>query len=134
MKINEVTYKEIEDLTDIGLSRLLLSLLRNEARKYDFTGVRDIIVPLKINVADAGDDGRVDCDSTNGSPNVQANLSLFQSKATDLQPGQVYSEFFAIDTPDAPAVTASRGRKAKPATTRQLVLKDRIKEVLEAVE
>jgi len=132
MKINEVTYKEIERLTDIGLSRLLLNLLKNEARKCSFSGVREIIVPLKINVADAGDDGRVDCDNTNGSHYVHFNFSLFQNKATDLQPGQVYSEFFSVDTPDAQAVTAGRGRKAKPATTRQLVLKAKIKEVLDA--
>lgn len=131
MNINEVTYLEIEALGDVQLSKLLLSLLRNEAKHYQFEGIRDIIVPLKINVADAGDDGKVDCDATNGSPYVSYNQSVFQCKATDLGPQQVYNEFFSKNIQPAPAVKG-KGKKVKPAVTRELVLKDKIKEVLDA--
>jgi hypothetical protein len=132
MKINHVTYKEIESLTDIMLSKLLLSLLNNEAKKYKFLGVKDIIVPLKINIGDGGEDGRVECDDTNGSTHIPCRFTLFQNKATGLTPGQVYSEFFSINIPDAPEISAAPGKASRSATTRQLVLKDRIKEVLDA--
>jgi len=132
MNINEVTYIEIEALDDLALSKLLLSLLRNESKHYQFDGIRDIIVPLKINVADAGDDGKVDCDATNGSPYVHYNQSIFQCKATDLGPQAVYNEFFSKNIQPAPAVPASKGKKAKPAVFSELILKDKIKEVLDA--
>jgi len=131
MNINEVTYLEIEALDQLQLSKLLLSLLRNEAKQYHFEGVRDIIVPLKLTVADAGDDGKVDCDDTKGSPYVTYNQSVFQCKATDLSPQQVYNEFFSKNIQPAAAV-AGKGKKAKSAIKRDLVLKDKIKEVLDA--
>jgi len=57
MYFNEITYKEIERLTDIQLSDLLLRLLKFESEKLKFAGVEEILVPLKINVGDQGEDG-----------------------------------------------------------------------------
>ncbi|RKO72130.1 hypothetical protein D7322_08550 [Sphingobacterium puteale] len=131
MKINQITYQEIELLGDLALSKLLLSLLNNEARKYKFTGITDVIVPLKINVADGGDDGRVKCANTGESQYICNNFSIFQNKATDLSPSSIYSEFFRIDSPPQGEVVASEGVLGKPAIPRQLELKDKIKEVLD---
>lgn len=97
MLVNEITYEEIGRLNDVQLSELLLLLLRNEAAKYEFEGIEQIIVPLRINVADGGEDGRVKCLSTNDSIFIHKPFSLFQCKATDLSPQDLYDEFFTKD-------------------------------------
>ncbi|MCE1189868.1 MAG: hypothetical protein LWX56_12100 [Ignavibacteria bacterium] len=91
---NEVTIEDIEQLNPVQLSDLLLRLLKFESEKFKFDGVEEILVPLKINVADEGEDGRIKCNSTNGSMWITNNLSIYQNKATDLQPKEVYNEFF----------------------------------------
>jgi len=48
MKINEDSYIEIERLSNIALSKLLFSLLNNEARKYKFKGINDKVSKLDI--------------------------------------------------------------------------------------
>ncbi len=114
MLLNEITIKEIEQLTDVKLSDILLRLLKFEYEKYHFTNVKDILVPLKINIADAGEDGRLECDNTNGSKWIQNRFSIFQCKAMDLKPQKVFEEFFSNPT---------QSKKQ---------LKDKIKEVLDA--
>ena len=94
MFFNEITYKEIERLTDIQLSDVLLRLLKFESEKYNFDGIDEIIVPLKINVGDNGEDGRIKCNDTKGSRWIKNSFSMFQCKATDLKPNQLYDEFF----------------------------------------
>lgn len=114
MYFNEITYKEIERLTDIQLSDLLLRLLKFESEKLKFAGVEEILVPLKINVGDQGEDGRIKCDDTKNSRWVTNRYSIFQCKATNLKPQKVYDEFFTVD---------NKGKK---------ILKPLIKEVLDA--
>lgn len=114
MLLNEITIKDIERLSDVELSDILLRLLKFESERYQFTNVRDILVPLKINIGDAGEDGRLECGNTNGSKWVQNKFSIFQCKATDLKPKEVYNEFFSNPT---------QSKKQ---------LKDKIKEVLDA--
>lgn len=125
MNVNEVTYNEIKGLSDVDLSKLLLHLLKAESEKYNFTGIDEIIVPLRINVADAGEDGRVLCEATNGSVYIKNAKSVFQNKATDISPAEVYKEFFSVNLPAAPA------RKGKPAEPQKLELKNKIKEILD---
>lgn len=93
MQINEITYKQIENLEDTQLSRLLLHLLRSEEQKCKLDGV-DVLVPLRINVGDAGEDGRIKCFNTNGSKYILNKSSIFQCKATNITPGEIYQEFF----------------------------------------
>lgn len=100
-------------------------LLNEESEKYRFAGITEIIVPLRINVGDAGEDGRITCTNTNGSMYVTNPQSIYQNKATDISPGDIYNEFFSVNKPAAAA------KKNKVAQLRQLVLKDKIKEVLD---
>lgn len=132
MNINEITYREIKSLSDVGLSDLLLTLLNSESQTFKFKGIREIIVPLRINVGDAGDDGRVNCDDTNGSTYVTNAKSLFQCKATDLSPQEIFDEFFAVNVREVAAIPPSGKKKGKPAVPKQLELKDKIKDVLDA--
>lgn len=97
MILNQITYKEISRLGDVELSTLLLRLLLLESEKQKFEGVEKIVVPLRINVGDAGEDGRVKCSDTKSSKWVKNKYSLYQCKATDLKPKGYYDEFFKQD-------------------------------------
>ncbi|MBB6110290.1 hypothetical protein SAMN05421821_10697 [Mucilaginibacter lappiensis] len=120
MNLNEITYRQIESLTDVQLSAVLLNLLKREAAERQFSSVRELIVQLKINVADGGQDGKIDCEDTRGSIYVQNKLSVFQCKASKMEKGAIYSEFFREKV----------DKKGSLPTV--LVLKGGIKEVLDA--
>lgn len=132
MNINEVTYKDIKLLNDVPLSDLLLTLLTSESQHFKFKGITEIIVPLRINVGDAGDDGRVSCEDTNGSRYITNGNALFQCKATDLSPQEIFDEFFSVNIKEKPEVLGTEKKKGRKAVTRQLELKAKIKEVLDA--
>ncbi len=81
--INEVSLKNISNLNDINLSTLLHRLLNIEADINSLEG--RVIVPLNINTADGGEDGRIEWvggkEKTTHLPN---RISVFQNKATNL--------------------------------------------------
>lgn len=89
--INEVTIEQIERLNDIQLSQLLHKLLYSEALKLGLENY-DIIVPLKINVADGGEDGRIEWTENKGNNWFKKSPSLFQNKATIMGPQKCYNE------------------------------------------
>lgn len=105
--INEITIDHIAQLSPDGLSQLLHILLKTEAEKNALPNW-EILVPLKINVADGGEDGRI---TWNGTPNttkwLKNKLTIFQSKATDLNPGACYEEILLPKKENQP-------RKLKP--------------------
>jgi hypothetical protein len=111
MHLNQITYTEINQLDAVQLSDVLLTLLHAEAKKYQFTSLRQLIVPLR----------RLDCDNTNGSIYIQNPLTYFQCKATEMSGKALTAELFAIDkdsvTPGDPPI---------------LELKTNIEEVLSA--
>jgi hypothetical protein len=97
MNLNQITYTEINQLDAVQLSEVLLTLLHAEAKKFQFNSLRQLIVPLRINVADGGEDGRLDCSSTNGSTYIHNPLSYFQCKATEIAAKAIAAELFAVD-------------------------------------
>ncbi|MES2063549.1 MAG: hypothetical protein V4456_16600 [Bacteroidota bacterium] len=120
MNLNEITTREIAALTDVQLSRILLNLLHNEVDKFQFDSVRELVVPLKINIADGGEDGKLDCEGTRGSRYIHSKLSVFQCKATKMGPDQVFKEFFSVYIP-----------ARNPGEANRVELKENIKEVLD---
>lgn len=94
MTFNQIIYEDIGRLDDVQLSKLLLRLLLLEADKYKFEGIEKIVVPFRINVGDAGEDGRIKCSDTKSSKFIKNKFSLYQCKATDLSPQGYYDEFF----------------------------------------
>lgn len=89
--INEATIEQIERLNDIQLSQLLHKLLYSEALKLGLENY-DIIVPLKINVADGGEDGRIEWTENKSNNWLKKSPSLFQNKATIMGPQKCYDE------------------------------------------
>ncbi|MCA0387292.1 MAG: hypothetical protein LCH52_02225 [Bacteroidetes bacterium] len=98
MSFIEVTINELGELTPSQFSEVLLRLLKFESEKYNFQSSANILVPLNINVADEGEDGRIVCDSTNGSPWIRNNFTIYQMKTYDLQPKKIFKEFFTKDS------------------------------------
>lgn len=94
MSLLEISTEELKRLDAVQFSDILLRLLKFEAEKYGFRSSSDILVPLRINVADAGNDGRIKCDSTNGSPWVKHIYSIFQVKSYHVSPSEIFNEFF----------------------------------------
>ncbi|GAB1443370.1 hypothetical protein MASR2M39_22100 [Ignavibacteriales bacterium] len=93
MGINEIEYTDLARLNPEQFSDILLKLLKFESEKYNFKDV-NILVPSNINVADEGEDGRISCDATNGSPWIRNNFTIFQVKAYDILPNKIFKEFF----------------------------------------
>ena len=89
--INEVSLEQIERLTDLQLTELLHKLLYSEALKLGLVKY-EISVPLKINVADGGEDGRIEWDDKNSYKWIKKSPSLFQNKATVMGPKKCYEE------------------------------------------
>lgn len=88
----EVTYEDIERLTDYQLTDLLRRLLHLEAVSVGIPGSA-IAVSLKITVSDGGEDGVIQWvdgpDRTDWLPN---RYTLFQCKATDMPPAACRGE------------------------------------------
>lgn len=81
-RINEITYKEIERLTDIQLTKLLLKLLHLEAHVHNISA-SSVSVPLKITVSDGGEDARIQWDSNMEKTDwIPSKFTIFQCKAT----------------------------------------------------
>lgn len=121
MNLNQITYRQIEALTDVQLSRVLRDLLLNEAAELKFETVTELFVPLKINVSDDGEDGLLDCESINGSLYIRNKHSIFQCKAKKMSPTQIFAEFFSE--------YKKAGKAGEPPV---VVMKERIKSVLVA--
>lgn len=94
MPINEITIEDIKQLNPVQLSDVLLRLLKAESDHRKISGIKEIVVPLNINEADDGMDGRIECEDTKDSRWIMNKLSLYQSKATKLTPQKLYNEFF----------------------------------------
>ncbi|SFE64061.1 hypothetical protein SAMN05518672_108206 [Chitinophaga sp. CF118] len=97
MKINTITFNEIKLLKPDELVDLLQSLLNNEVSKHFSLGtISNLSVPKIINVADGGEDGRLEFD-LGTDINVQSQwikqiYTCFQSKAQNLSNAQVRNE------------------------------------------
>lgn len=91
-KITEVSDEQISNLSDINLSKLLLKLLHLEHKKFRFENCKIISVPFNINVADGGEDGRIECSDTKESLCVQNPKTLYQCKAYNLEPSKCKNE------------------------------------------
>ncbi|HEY9083704.1 MAG: hypothetical protein COA31_005475 [Flavobacteriales bacterium] len=89
--INEVTLEHINLLSATELTELLKLLLYAESEAKSLNSV--VIVPLNINTADGGEDGRIEW---NGSPDETVRfkkpMTLFQNKATNLTKQGCYKE------------------------------------------
>ncbi|HEV7330222.1 MAG TPA: hypothetical protein VGN63_04220 [Flavisolibacter sp.] len=90
--INEIGLKQINSLNDIQLTELLHKLIKIEAEKNKLENW-DRHVPFDITTGDAGSDGRI---TWNGNPPMTNWLknpfTIFQNKATNLQPKQCKEE------------------------------------------
>jgi len=90
--INEITIKEINQLTDIQLSEVLHSLIKQEFIKFNITDY-EAFVPFNITVADGGEDAIA---KWTGEPKFTDFLknrhTLFQNKATKLPPSKCMDE------------------------------------------
>ncbi len=83
-KLNEITYREIQNLTPIELTFLLKKLLHLEALKYNIS-ISAVYVSLNINVPDGGEDGRIKWDGGIGSTDwIPKRFTVFQCKATEM--------------------------------------------------
>jgi hypothetical protein len=89
----EVTFEDIERLNDKQLAELLHRLLRLEAKRNGIAAPDVLDVPQKITVADGGEDGRI---RWTGTPDktefIPLRFTIFQCKATNLQPAHCESE------------------------------------------
>lgn len=80
----EVTYKEIERLSDIQLTTLLSRLLHLEAKAFNIPA-HCVGGSLKITIGDEGDDFNISWDGEPQNTNyIQSNNTLFQCKATKM--------------------------------------------------
>lgn len=98
--IFEITYSDVERLTDIQLTNVLIKLLYSEAGK---NGIYASAVggSLNITVGDAGEDAHIlwsgGVDRTDWLPN---RYTLFQCKATNMPPATCKKEFLYKDGND----------------------------------
>lgn len=95
--MNEINVEHIKRLSDIELSKLLHTLLRIESSQKSLVGC-SITVPLKITVADGGEDGRIQWTGTPVKTDWLNNkLTIFQNKATNLIPSKCYEEILEME-------------------------------------
>ena len=110
-QLNKITYEEIEMLNQLQLTELLLMLLRLEANRNSLFQ-SGIDVPLKIDVSDGGEDGRIKWHGGSQRTDwIPDRFTIFQCKATKM-----------------PAAKC----KAEVCKEKSKELKDRVKEVLDA--
>ena len=82
----EVQSRDITGLNDLNLTKLLKILLHLEARTAGIAE-RAVEVALNINVADGGEDGRIEwADGPDSTDFLPSRLVQFQNKATDIGP------------------------------------------------
>jgi len=118
--INEIRMEDIERLTALQLSQLLLKLLQLEARRNALP-TPDISVPFNITTGDAGEDGHIRWSGgLELTPWLPNRYSFFQNKATDLFPGKCGEEILA-------AQSANDQKERKPR-----VLKRQVQDVVDA--
>lgn len=90
-----VESRDITDLNDIQLTKLLKLLLHLEARSSGIAE-RSVDVALNINVADGGEDGRIKWESATDSTHfLPSRFCQFQIKATDMGPTACANEIVA---------------------------------------
>ncbi|MFK5912885.1 MAG: hypothetical protein QM484_00805 [Woeseiaceae bacterium] len=93
----EVQSQHISELNALDFTKLLKMLLHLEAKSAGIAE-RAIEVALNINVADGGEDGRIEWtdgpESTNFLP---SRLVQFQNKATNMQPAECAKEIIGSD-------------------------------------
>lgn len=95
--ILEVTYRDIENTTPDQLTELLRTLLYLEAKKFSIPSL-SVHVPLKINVPDGGEDGRIEwSDGPENTDFIPDRLVLFQCKAGTLSPTDCKKELLVSD-------------------------------------
>lgn len=100
--MNEINIEHIKRLSDIELSKLLHTLLRSESSQKSLGGC-NITVPLKITVADGGEDGRIQWTGSPAKTNWLKNkLTIFQNKATNLIPSKCYEEILETEVATQP--------------------------------
>lgn len=96
-RLIKVNYQQIEQLSAERLTELLSILLHVEAAK-NLIPLSTVEVPLKINVSDEGEDGRIkwsgEPEKTNWVPN---KYTIFQCKATNIQPSDCKKELLKPD-------------------------------------
>ena len=89
--INSISIEQIERLSDVELSGLLHRLLAIETGKNQL--VSYLLVPLKINQKDGGEDGRIEwSEQLPRTKWLPGRFCIFQVKATDLTPAEAYFE------------------------------------------
>lgn len=82
--INQITPEQIDRLTDVPFTELLLRLLQMEALQNGLP-ISGVSVPLKITVPDGGKDGEIKWDnSINKTEWLPTNNICFQVKATSM--------------------------------------------------
>lgn len=95
--IYEVSYKHIEKLNDIQLTKILSKLMYLEANKFGIDK-SDVNCSLNITVADGGEDASVQwVDGCAHTDWFKCRNNLFQCKATDMPPSKCKNEIIDID-------------------------------------
>lgn len=95
--ILEVTYKDIENTNPEQLTELLRTLLYTEAKK-NLIPAFSVHVPLKINVPDGGEDGRIEwSEGPDNTDFIPDRLTLFQCKAGTLSQADCKNELLLKD-------------------------------------
>lgn len=98
--ILEVTYRDIVNTTPDQLTELLRTLLYLEAKKFSISSL-SVHVPLKINVPDGGEDGRIEwSDGPENTDFIPDRLVLFQCKAGTLTSTDCKKELLLRDESD----------------------------------
>lgn len=112
----EIESSDINRLNAIQLTQLLKKLLHAEAYKFGIAQ-HSVEVALNITVGDGGEDGRISwnggVDHTDYIPN---RLTMFQNKATDMNPSKYASEIM------------TKGSKSNPSK-----LKPKVEEILDSL-
>ena len=95
--LNQVTIDHIENLKDLELSQLLHLLLHSEAQKERLKEW-DASVPFNITTGDAGSDGKmVWTGKPIRTPYVPNKFTIFQNKATELNPSKCFEEILETE-------------------------------------
>ncbi len=100
----EVTIDDIEHLNDVKLTDLMSRLLFLEADSHKLPDCL-IHVSLKTDVPDGGEDGRIEWkDGPTHTKNIPSRLSIWQCKATVIEPADCKQEILAATNKLKPQV------------------------------
>ena len=113
--INQIDPKDIEKLSAEELVKLLNKLVTLEIETNKINNIIDMLIPFNINTKDGGSDGEVIFEDTRikKTKYFPSNYILFQCKATDLSPAELFEEIL----------------KPKKEKKEKRELKDRIKKL-----